>query len=121
MTQVYAGSIPVGRPWLESNGSAEKQLTRCHSSHHAPRGDSQETNSQLFSRRCESKHREVIRIGEDAVLKTAGRKTCGFESHGLRLRKTNKRQSRGPAAKASVLQTDDRRFESVRDYLNEKS
>ena len=27
---------------------------------------------------------EVTRIGEEAVLKTAGRKTCGFESHGLR-------------------------------------
>ncbi len=28
---------------------------------------------------------EVTRTGEEAVLKTAGRKTCGFESHGLRL------------------------------------
>ncbi len=27
---------------------------------------------------------EVTPIGEEAVLKTAGRKTCGFESHGLR-------------------------------------
>ena len=32
---------------------------------------------------------EVTRIGEEAVLKTAGRKTCGFESHGLRSTNNN--------------------------------
>lgn len=42
---------------------------------------------------------------------------CEFESHGLRLRGT---QSRGLAAKAAPLQGDDRRCESVRDYLNER-
>ena len=58
---------------------------------------------------------EVTRTGEEAVLKTAGRKTCGFESHGLRSIKQT--QSCGLAAKAPVLQTGDRRFESVQDYL----
>jgi hypothetical protein len=62
---------------------------------------------------------EVTRIGEEAVLPCfrksgAGRKTCGFESHGLRSMKQT--QSCGLAAKAPVLQTGDRRFESVQDY-----
>jgi hypothetical protein len=47
----------------------------------------------------------------------AARAACEFESHGLRLEET---QSRGLAAKAAPLQGDDRRCESVRDYLNER-
>ncbi len=65
---------------------------------------------------------EVTRIGEEAVLKTAGRKTCGFESHGLRYvceqhPDSETAWSCGLAAKAPVLQTGDRRFESVQDYF----
>ena len=77
----------------------------------------------LFKRLTEQKGRHPA--DEDAVLKTAGVETrFRVRVPGLPLTRIQNHQSKiqnsqscGPAAKAPVLQTDDRRFESVQDYF----
>ncbi len=86
--------------------------------------------SKNLSHRKRSLFTEVIRPDEEPVLKTGGgfEAACGFESHGFRSRNKNRSTkltseidrkhvwSRGPAAHDSRLTSEQRRFDSFRDY-----